>query len=401
MIKVDPEVTKLRKEVAAKRAELEAAAEALRVQTVDLDALPDALALEKERKEAAQKATDARNDFKNLRKAADDARTDHERANDDLQGAKTALAVLTTLVDISDMKRGFVPALFGMRAPAGTKAAGVDPRYQELLKGLKEEAKEAEKAVTERERAVQKTAQALEDARGKEAAAEAAWRSADAANERATEREQHRTDVDNEKKRRITAETQIAKDLDDLVEKLAKRRSGSSLLERFPSRAPDYLRITVSTTPIEAPAEIALRQLAISEPAFQPYEHVDKLGKLVRDLGINGDLIAIVDQLNRVKDKPVKRRILAATYPFTLLTLLESIRADVKDDHQLRDVIRDRVGFTNLIRDFQRKGLGKIAAPQQLFAEKFLEEVSERQQLNLPKKGPAKDELRERVLTNL
>jgi hypothetical protein len=205
---------------------------------------------------------------------------------------------------------------------------------------------------------------------------------------------------------------------DDEVSQILRHR-------RYPREVPEYLRVTVTRTNLEAAAERVLNRLTTTNRTFRREAHIDELQQLVGLYGVAANLVEVTNRLNRTKHSPITRRILAATYPWTLLQILrqmeqrevgiepaqlereqkgaEPVQRTPAQRSALREMVQDTVGFANRVREVQRGRLDEDppVSPQQLFADEFVEEVSVRQRLRLPTGKAARKDLRARVLAGL
>jgi hypothetical protein len=395
----DPQVKKLRDLAKQQRDRRAAAAEAVRVRAAELETMDDAKKLQQAKDAAEQARKAAKDAWDKATKDMQSAEDKHDSASDELAGLKTSRSVLQTLIYTTEPSVGMAAA-FGVAAD--------DRRIKDIVAKLQAEVAKLDKTIAVKETAVKALADAQATARDKARTSEIAWHAAEEKLELAVEQEKRRIEADQQKslwqQKEQDAETVLKKTEDDLTDLISKKTRA----DRFPAEVPAYLRVSVGSGPVEPAAEQVLRELRASNAAFQPHEHFKDLNEFATDYGINGQLVSILDSLNRTKDRAVKRRILADSYAYTLLALLN----DIKDEttkaggnvrEEMQEALEDRTAFVNRVRDFQRDGLPKkkAGAPQQIFANALLLEVARREHATLPADPAAKQELVVRVLSTL
>jgi hypothetical protein len=380
-ITIDKTVKQHRDNVAKLEKERLAIAQQIKDADAKLVVLPPAADLQKDLDAAEKKLQDAKDALLKAQAAVQAAQKAYKQSDDQLQELRATHATLRTLVQLTDPDGGVVSAATVKKTISGP--------ITEFLKELREKVAEQEKEIPQQEAALNKLGEAVTAAVDQENTKRDGVNAAQQARDFAKNAFDQRAVLENTKAAHVVAENAKKTDVENAAKGLdAAKLERNVMFERVPASRPDYLKISIGTAVVEPAARDVLQELEQSEVAFMPHKHLTQIKQKVDQYGIVGNLLAITDLVNRGKDKPLKRRILASSYAYTLLALIEKVEAETGGDAEdVREAFGDRTNFANRIRHFQQDGLPGKTAPQALFAERFLEAIATKNQRPLPGAG--------------
>jgi tetrahydromethanopterin S-methyltransferase subunit B len=380
-ITIDRRVKEKRDEVAKLERERTVILQQIRELDEQIAKLPAKAALEQELEAARQKLQQATDAVAQAEAATTAARDAYKTHDDELQRLKSTYSTLKTLAQLADPDTSVVSAAMVRKAVVGAIA--------EFMKELKEKVAELEGTIPAKEAENAKLADALNQAENEEATKRIEEHDARQKRDVALHKVNAVIDLEVRKAQAEAAARGKDNDVEHAANRLDIEKSKrNALFKRNPGKDPDYLKIAVGSGAIEPAAREVLDELAVSDPVFMAHEHLAEIKLKVDAYGIVGSLLAITDLVNRGKEKPLNKRILAASYAYTLLQLIKKVEDEAQGDAEdVREALADRVGFANRIRHFQQDGLPGVAAPRAVFADHFLQAVSKKTNRPLPPDG--------------